>query len=99
MTTLLRCRGGAKIDTLHYRIVADLGQRAFRNLTTKIEHHDMVAQGADEMHVMLDDEQRHRSVRAHPIEQLLKRFAFARIQTGSRFIQQEQAWPCHYSAH
>src|SRR5262249_24095428 len=55
MAVLLRCRRGAKVDPLHDRIIPDLRQRTFCDLTPEIEYHHVVAQGANKVHIVLDD--------------------------------------------
>jgi hypothetical protein len=62
---------GSEIDFLYARVRPNLGGRPFGDLAAEIENDDLIAQRANEMHVVLDYEQRDRAVAANPLEQTL----------------------------
>jgi hypothetical protein len=79
----------SEIGFADQQIFANFSGRAFRNLTAEIEHHHLLAQCADEVHIVLDDEQGDAALAADRSEMSAQRIGFGGIEAGGRLVEQQ----------
>jgi len=83
----------------HRRMVANLVGRAFCNSAAEIEHDHVLAQGADEVHVVLHHQHGDAAFVAQRSEALAQQVGFSRIEAGGRLVEQQQARLSNQRAH
>ena len=68
----------------------DLGGRALGDLLAVVEHRDALGDAHDDLHVVLDQQDRHRPLLAEPGEEVGERGRLLRVHAGGRLVEQEQ---------
>ena len=81
----------AEIGGDHRRVGADLFGRSRGDEVAEVEHHHLVADTHHEVHVVLDDQDRHAPVFGQAADHPGQLGALGRAETGGRLIEQEHA--------
>ena len=78
----------AEIDVVHHLVAADLGRRALDDLAAVVHHRDVAGDGERDVHVVLDQDQRH--VLRQPEQQLRQPLPLAEREAGGGLVEQHQ---------
>ena len=79
----------AEVRADHLRIAADGLRRPVRDDLAELEHDDVVGDGQDEAHVVID-EQRRRALVDGLAQMAAERFALERVEPGGGLVEAEQ---------
>ena len=79
----------AEIGLDHLRIARNVRRQALGELRTRIQHDDAVRQAHDRLHQVLDDNYRY-TARSNTPDDADHVLDLSRIETGQRFVEQQQ---------
>src|SRR4249919_2611391 len=88
---LLLVLGRAEIGLDDLRVGLYLGRHALGDLAAEVEDVDALGHRHDEVHVVLDEQDRERVVGAQPPDQLPELADLLVVQAAGRLVEQEQA--------
>ena len=83
-------RSAAEVGLDHELVRRDLLERALGDLGAVVERDDPVGDALDDVHVVLDHEDRVAAVRAQLLDQLGDLVRLGRVHPGGRLVEQEQ---------
>src|SRR6266576_3211202 len=87
-----RTERGAEIRFDDGRVALHLGRRAFANLPTEVEHHDVIRDPHHKGHVVLHQQHRHAEVGMHAAKQARHRVHLFVTDSAGGLVEQENAW-------